>query len=78
MKTTKETKEFCAHNLVSMVINDIKEYFPDTPENRLLEDFTASKTYSDLFREENGLWAEGPDYIINMYLEERKANKGGV
>lgn len=78
MKATKEAKEFCAHNLVSMVISDIKEYFPNTPENQILSDFTSSKTYSELFREETGLWAEGPDYIINMYLEEKGIKKGGV
>lgn len=78
MKATKEAKEFCAHNLVSMVINDIKEYFPYTPENQILSDFTSSKTYSELFREETGLWAEGPDYIMNMYFEEKAINKGGV
>ena len=29
---TKEVKEFCAHNLVAIIINDMKEYFPDTDE----------------------------------------------
>ncbi|MDD6484206.1 MAG: hypothetical protein PUF72_06485 [Clostridiales bacterium] len=61
-----------------MVINDIKGYFPNMSENQILSDFTASKTYSELFREETGLWAEGPDYIINMYFEEKGINKGGV
>lgn len=78
MKATKKAKELCAHNLVSMATHDMKEYFPDTPDNQILSDFTSSKTYSELFREETGLWAEGPDYIINMYLEEKGIRKGGV
>lgn len=78
MKATKEAKEFCAHNLVAMVINDICEYFPGMSEDQILSEFTASKTYSELFREENGLWAEGPDYIINMYLDEKGIKKDGV
>lgn len=78
MKATKEAKEFCAHNLVAMVINDISEYFPGMSEDQILSEFTASKTYSELFREENGLWAEGPDYIINMYLDEKGIKKDGV
>lgn len=79
MAVTKEVKEFCAHNLVSIIIQDIKEYFPNTDENQILSDFTASKTYTQLFREETGLWAEGSDYIMNMYLEEKNiAPNGGV
>lgn len=71
MAVTKEVKEFCAHNLVAIIINDIKEYFPDADENQILSEFTLSETYTQLFREETGLWAEGSDYIINLYLEEK-------
>lgn len=79
MKATKEAKEFCAHNLVAVIMHDIKEYFPETDENQIMADFTSSETYSQLFREETGLWAEGSDYIINLYLEERGINpQGGV
>lgn len=78
MKATKEVKEFCAHNLTAMVIHDIKEYCPNTSESQILSDFTASKTYAKLFREETGLWAEGPDYIIDMYFEEKGINNGGI
>ncbi len=77
MAASKEVKEFCAHNLVSIIIDDIKEYFPQKDNNQLLSDFTASKTYNQLFREETGLWAEGSDYIMNMYLEEIGINTDG-
>ena len=78
MAVEKEVKEFCAHNLVAIIIRDIKEYFPDTNENKLLADFTSSETYSKLFKEETGLWAEGSDYIMNMYLDEKGIAQGGV
>lgn len=74
MKATKEVKEFCAHNLVAIIMQDIKEYFPDTEETQIIADFTASKTYTQLFDEETRLWAEGSDYIMNMYLEEKGIN----
>ena len=32
--------------------------------------FYCLKTYTGLFQEKNGLWAEGSDYILNMYPEE--------
>jgi len=76
---TREVKEFCAHNLVAIIISDMKEYFPDKDENQILSDFTSSKTYSQLFNIETGLWAEGPDYILDMYFEEKDINiDGGV
>lgn len=71
MAVTSEVKEFCAHNLVAIIMQDIKEYFKEMTDEELLSDFTASGTYAELFRAENGLWAEGPDYILNMYLEEK-------
>ena len=78
MAVEREIKEFCAHNLVAIIIRDIKEYFPDTNENDILADFTSSDTYSKLFNEETGLWAEGSDYIMNMYLDEKRISQGGV
>ena len=79
MAVSKEIKDFCAHNLVAMIINDIKKNMPDTDELKLLADFTSSVTYADLFREETGLWAEGPDYIARMYFEEKGIDfSGGI
>lgn len=71
MSVSREVKEFCAHNLVAVIIEDMKPYFNGMTYEEMLSEFTVSKTYSDLFKEENGLWAEGSDYIINMYLEEK-------
>lgn len=79
MKTTKEVKEFCAHNLVAIIMQDIKKYLPDVDDNQIIADFTSSKTYTQLFDEETGLWAEGSDYIMNLYFEEKGIKPyGGV
>ena len=71
MAVSEELKEFCAHNLVAIIIIDMKDHLGETDTEKLLADFTASETYSELFRLETGLWAEGPDYIMDMYLEEK-------
>lgn len=79
MAVSAEVKEFCAHNLVVVIMQDIKEYFKEMSDEEILSDFTSSKTYSALFREKTGLWAEGSDYILNMYLEEKGLSVyGGV
>lgn len=79
MKTTKEVKEFCAHNLVAIIAQDIKKYLPNIDDTEFLADFTSSKTYTQLFDEETRLWAEGSDYIMNLYFEEKGINPyGGV
>ena len=41
MKTTKEVKEFCAHNLVAIIMQDIKKYLPDIDDNQIIADFTS-------------------------------------
>lgn len=78
MAVSTEVKEFCAHNLVAIIMQDVKEYIKGMTDEEIMADFTASKTYSELFRENTGLWAEGSDYILNLYLEEKGLSIGGV
>ena len=79
MAVSSEVKEFCAHNLVAIIMQDIKEYLKGMTDEEIISDFTSSKVYSELFNEKNGLWAEGSDYILNMYLEEKGLSApGGV
>lgn len=63
-------KEYCAYNLVTMVIESLCELFPSASRNQLLTTFSQSKTYSLLYDFETRLWAEGPDYILEMYAKE--------
>ena len=72
MAVKKAVKEFCAHNLVCMIVTDMqKRYFSDTDTNELLSDFSSSETYNLLFDMKTGLWSEGSDYVMNMYFEEK-------
>lgn len=66
-------KEYCANNLASMVISQLRQLYPDVRYSKLVSDFIDSKTYDLLYDFETGLWAEGPGYILNEYLEERKS-----
>lgn len=65
-----ERKEYCMHNLASQVIEKLVMEYPQKKEEDLVADFTQSNTYKKLFDEKTRLWAEGPDYILNLYYEE--------
>lgn len=68
---SKEQKEFCSHNLVAMVVEDLKNYFPSKSRDAIMADFSSSYTYAMLFDFKTGMWGEGPTYVMNMFLEER-------
>lgn len=70
-----DQKEYCANNLASMVITRLRQLYPEVRYSKLVSDFIDSKTYDLLYDFETGLWAEGPGYILNEYLEERKKGK---
>lgn len=65
-------KEYCANNLASMVISQLRKLYPEVRYSKLVSDFIDSKTYDLLYDFETGMWAEGPGYILNEYLEEKK------
>lgn len=71
MSVSKEGKEYCMHNLVSMVIGKLCLIYPQLSADELLFTFSKSKTYRKLFNPETRLWAEGPDYILGLYAEEK-------
>lgn len=66
-----ERKQYCMHNLLSMVMEKLIIVFPHEKEEDLMADFTQSDTYRKLLDEKTRLWAEGPDYILNLYYEEK-------
>ena len=71
MRIAKAGKEYCMHNLVSMVVESLSEEYPSTPKNQHLLDFIKSKTYAKLYDPKTRLWAEGPDYILGLYAKEK-------
>lgn len=70
-KGTKEIKEYCMHNLVSMVVKKLHTRYPQYSEIDLMSEFSQARVYGLLFEPETGLWKEGPDYIISLYEKER-------
>ncbi len=71
MAVSKRTKEYCMHNLVMMVINELSILYPNTSVNALMVEFAKSRTYSLLLNEKSGLWREGAGYILEMYAKEK-------
>lgn len=67
-----DQKEYCANNLSSMVISRLRYLFPNIRYSKLVSDFIDSKTYDLLYEFDTGFWAEGPEYILNEYLQEVK------
>ena len=37
--------------------------------------FTESATYETLFDFDTAVWKEGPDYLLDVYEEERASNQ---
>lgn len=64
-------KENCVHNLVSLVVDDLADMFPDTSPNQLMYEFAKSKTYALMCNLQSGLWREGPLYILIRYAREK-------
>ena len=63
-------KEYCANNLASTVITKLRINYPDVRYSKLVSDFMDSKTYDKLYDYDTRLWAEGPSYILELYLKE--------
>lgn len=63
-------KEYCANNLSSIVISKLRELYPDVRDSKLISDFMVSETYDLLYDFDTGMWADGPDSILEDYLKE--------
>lgn len=68
---TKKQKEYCIHNLSAMVLEIMREKDPEKDISQLSSEFFSSKTYEKLSDVRTRLWAEGPDFIHDMYVEEQ-------
>ena len=66
----KDQKEYCVHNLVVSVLEKMHKQSPKKPESEIAAEFMASTTYKKLIDLKTRLWAEGPDYILDMYMHE--------
>ena len=70
MGVNQNAKEFCMHNLVSMITEIIVQN-TNMSAISFLEEFSKSKTYAKLYDPKTRLWAEGPNYILELYAEEK-------
>lgn len=73
MGVSQNAKEFCMHNLVSMA-TEIMTQNTSISAVSFLEEFSKSKTYAKLYDPKTRLWAEGPNYILGLYAEEKGLN----
>lgn len=69
---TRNQKDYCINNLTSLVIDKLSRENPGKSNIELAAEFLSSHTYELLADHETRLWAEGPDYIIGLYQEEKK------
>lgn len=67
---TRNQKDYCINNLASLVIDKLGRENPGKGNIELTAEFMSSHTYELLADYETRLWAEGPDYIIELYKEE--------
>ena len=62
--------DYCANNLLVMILDDLYEAHPEHNQEEIRQKFMNSKTYQHLYNFTTHLWAEGPDYIREMFEEE--------
>lgn len=71
MAVTNGQKLYCANNLTAMVLRNLSMDYPEKTQKELFKFFSGSKTYSLLYDFQTGLWKEGPDYLISLFLKEK-------
>lgn len=67
----KEKMDYTIDVLVTMVVEELAKELKKEPKEILVE-FVLSKTGQALYAEHTKLWCNGPSYIVDMFMEERK------
>ena len=70
---TDEQKKYAIDLLVTMVAEELAEK-QKVDAAKALSEFIASETGKLLYDEESKLWWNGPSYIVDMYLKEKKVS----
>lgn len=68
---TEEQKKFAIDAIVTLVVDEISLETGEDPMT-ILPKFIESKTAETLYDEASKLWWNGPAYIAEMYLAEKK------
>lgn len=70
-----EQKELCAISVMRTMLNDYSVK-AERPFDELFYQFVDSATYEALLDYQTGLWAEGPDYLRAVYVDELLRRQG--
>lgn len=68
----KSEIENCVNSMVSKICIDLLDILKDKDCFEVIEDFSQSKTFKNLWNFDTELWKESPDYIIEEYLLEQQ------
>ena len=69
---SKEKMDFTIDLLITMAVEEITDMTGEKPQD-VINDFLKSRTGKALYDTATKLWWNGPSYIADMYLEEKKA-----
>ncbi len=72
-KITEEQEKYTIDLLATMTVEEIAEKTKTKP-SKVLHDFLDSETGKLLYDASSKLWWNGPSYIAEMYLDEKKHN----
>ena len=68
---TDDQKKYAIDLTTTLVVEEIAEKL-GTDQAKSLHDFVSSETGKLLYDESSKLWWNGPSYIAEMYLKEKK------
>lgn len=68
---TDDQKKYAIDLTTTLVVEEIAEKLR-IDQAKILHDFVSSETGKLLYDEASKLWWNGPSYIAEMYLEEKK------
>ena len=66
--------EYLVNAMVANILLNLLDKFKDKDCFEILNEFSQSRTFENLWNEKTELWKESPDYIIEEYLRERNEN----
>lgn len=68
----KKEIENLVNSMVAKICIDLLDEFKDKDCFEIINDFSKSNTFANLWNFKTGLWKESPAYIIDQYLKETK------
>jgi len=63
------------HSMVATIVLDLFDILKDKDCFVIMDEFSKSRTFKNLFNYKTELWKESPDYIIEEYFDEIHISK---